>query len=547
MVDTSDEYYKAIYKSGRQFDAKAEIKLSDGNILNVKNTDIMQGGITIEDAVSDPNKFELGGAIIGELTLVLNNLDDEFSSYDFYNAEINLHIGLVLSDGTTEWIPKGHFTVNEATAENSTITITALDNMSKFDKPYTISALEYPATLSDILQNACYCCDVELYTQDFLNANYEVYERPGDEKITFREIISWAAQLACCFARINYDGKLVLDWYDYSDSEFDDNLDGGNFLDYNSGDTADGGNLVDYRSGSNFDGSSFDNWTNYSEYEISDDVYGGNFLDYESGDAVDGGNFLNYNSGDYIKGGSFIFAPPARIGKIRSCKIATDDITITGLRIIPTGESPHYFTGNEGYVISIEENPLVQSGVLDLLRSIGERLIGFTFREYSAEAISNPAAEAGDVALIIDRNGNRYKSVVSNLSFTIGDYESFAVDAQSPSRQESTKYSAKQKAIYSSKNEIQKQLSSYDSEVCQHRSLMANLLGIHETSERGNDGSIVFYAHDKPTISESSIIWKRTKDTFSVSKDGGETWNEMTNRDSIVAHILTNLGIEISP
>ncbi len=56
----------------------------------------MQGG------VSSPNSFEIGGAVIGQLMLVLNNLGDKFSTYDFYGAEIYIKIGLALLDCTTE-------------------------------------------------------------------------------------------------------------------------------------------------------------------------------------------------------------------------------------------------------------------------------------------------------------------------------------------------------------------------------------------------------------------------------------------------------------
>lgn len=416
MINTSDEYNKSIYKSDRKFSVKAKITLADDSILEITDEDIMQGGVTIEDGVSSPNSFEIGGAVIGQLTLILNNLDDKFSTYDFYGATIYLQIGLVLSDNENssssqdydrmkeansfsenagaacqrvlpvEWIPKGYFTVDEAIFESATITLTALDNMSKFDKPYSKSNLKYPATLAEILRNACFYCGVNLSTQIFLNSDYEVKLRPEDEKITFREIISWVAQLSGSFAKINSNGELTLNWYDYTSFDFNDYLDGGNFLDYNSGDTA------------------------------------------------DGGDFLDYTSGDKFKGGLLKFTlSPVYINKMKSCKIATDDITITGVQIVPMNEDiPTYLSGSDGYVISIEENPLAQDNIESLVFSLGEKLNGFTFRPYTADSLSNPAAEAGDVALIVDRKGNEYRGVVSNLSFTIGDFETFSGDAETP-------------------------------------------------------------------------------------------------------------------
>ena len=497
MVNTSDEYNKSIYKSDRKFSVRAKITLADDSILEITDKDIMQGGVTIEDGVSAPNSFEIGGAVIGQLTLILNNLDDKFSTYDFYGAEIYIKIGFLLPDNTTEFVPKGYFTVDEAIFESATITLTALDNMNKFDKPYSKSNLKYPATLAEILRNACFCCGVSLAAQTFFNSDYEVKLRPEDEKITFREIVSWVAQLSGSFAKINSNGELTLNWYDYTSFDFNDYLDGGNFLDYNSGDTA------------------------------------------------DGGDFKDYLSGDRFKGGLLKFTvPPVFIDKMKSCKISTDDIAITGVQIVPMNEDiPTYLSGTDGYVISIEENPLAQDNIESLVFSLGEKLNGFTFRPYTVESISNPAAEAGDIALIVDRKGNEYRGIVSNLSFTIGDFETFSGDAETPNKKESSRYSASAKALLAAKKETEKQISNYDLSVQQLSSLMANAMEIYETAEKQDDGSVIYYAHDKPTLSESQIIWKKTRAAFAVSTDGGSTWHGITADGNMIAKVLTAIGI----
>ncbi len=458
MINTSQAYRDLIYTSGRKFHAKAKIELADETVLNLTDEDIMQGGITIEDCVSQSNSFEIGSAIINELNLTLFNLDGRFNEYSFEKAVINLQIGLELPDSTVEWIPKSYFTVDEAVFGSSTIAITALDNMSKFDKPYSESTLQYPATLFNILQDACNCCGVLLNAQTFLNSNYIVNSRPSDEKTTFREVVAWIAQLSGNFARINYNGTLDLFWYDYSKFE---------------------------------------------------------------------------TLGSY-----------AIIERIKSCEIALDNITVTGVQIIPVAddETP-YLSGENGYVISIEDNPLAQSGIDDLAYSLGQKLNGFNFRPFKAESLSNPAIESGDVAIVKDTKGNTYQSFISSISYTFGNFETYCADAETPNKKESTRYSASAKAVQAAKVETQKQISVYDLSVQQLSNLMSNAMGIYETAEKQDDGSFIYYAHDKPTLAESQIVWRKTREAFAVSYDGGQTWHGMTAEGNIVAQILTVIGI----
>lgn len=54
------------------------------------------------------------------------------------------------------------------------ITLECLDNMHKFDVNYSKSNLTYPATLLQIVQDACRCCGVTLAT-DSLQFEYYNY------------------------------------------------------------------------------------------------------------------------------------------------------------------------------------------------------------------------------------------------------------------------------------------------------------------------------------------------------------------------------------
>ena len=176
-------------------------------------------GLGIEDAVSDSDKFEVGAAVINEMTLKLNNFEGAFNKYEFKGAVFKPWVGLTTKvhwrDGEIiEKIPKGVFTCNESPIIGSIISVTADDNMSKFDAAYSKSTLKYPATLGQIAADVCAVCGVTLATATFPNSTYSVATRPSESSITCREIISYVAQLAGCFARCNSSGALEIKWYE---------------------------------------------------------------------------------------------------------------------------------------------------------------------------------------------------------------------------------------------------------------------------------------------------------------------------------------------
>lgn len=72
--------------------------------------------------------------------------------------------------------------------------------------------------------------------------------------------------------------------------------------------------------------------------------------------------------------------------------------------------------------------------------------------------------------------------------------------------------------------EIDKSLDAYDIKLKQMNELAANTLGFYYTEEKTEDGAIISYRHDKPDLSESSVIYKTGIDGFFLSVDGGKTW-----------------------
>lgn len=508
MIHVSNAFKKELFHDNRDYLEYVDITLKSGTVLHLTNENLWNGGLTIDDAVSGDNTFQIGSAIINKCTVTINNIYDDFSEYDFTDAGVVAYVGLPLPDGTIERIRKGTYAVDEAKYNGSIITLSCLDNMRKFDKTYSESSLAYPATLGVILRDACDWCGVTLNSYNIPHEDFVVQERPDDKATTFREIISWVAQIACCFCRCDVHGRLELKWYDQEALEKAD-LDGGYF------DTE-----------------------KPSTYESGDDADGGTFNPWNVGYAYDGGTFEELK---YVH----------HIYSNYSMDISVDDVVITGVRVLEKTKEENkdaiitYQSGKDGYVISIENNELIKGGAgQDIAGWIGQQLIGFRFRRASVQHSSDPTIEAGDVAFLTDRKQNTYRIVISSTRFGTGGSQTTVSSAENPARNSAERYSAETKNYVDYRKDIEKERTDREKALEELKNRVDNSSGLFTTSVEQPDGSTIFYMHDKPTLSESQIVWKMTAEAFAVSTDGGKSYNAgLTVDGDLIARILTAVGV----
>ena len=507
MINTSNEFKDAMLQNNTCI-SKATIVLKNGTTLNLDTSSIMQNGVKLDDGTSSAGAFDIGAAVINKLTLTLNNMQDAFSDYDLTDAVITVWIGKQLS-GRVEWLKKGVFNAEDPKATPSVLTIEALDNMEKFDRDYD-GKLGFPKNLQSIVQYCCDRCEVLLNTARFDNDSFIVTSDPFTEKdrVTYRELLSYCAQIAGCYARCNVDGRLELKWYDRD--TFGDRLDGGSFdsgtPSFVSGGAADGGNFKDYASGDSFDGGSFTSW----------------------------------------KECHHIYATTA-------LEVSTDDVVITGIQVTAAdkkqgnetsnGETVLY--GTKGYVLEIQKNPFVAYGRADEVATyLGKKIVGMQFRKLSASCLGDPSIEAGDAAFVSDRKGNTFQCYITNLTYTTGSYERITNDAETPSRNTSKRYSEVTKAIIEAEKNTDVKLSKYDLYAGQMNELALNAMGYYQTVVDQSDGSRITYMHDKPVLTESRMVYKMTIDGFFMSKDGGKTYSKGIDKDgNAVMNTIAAIGI----
>lgn len=248
MRNLSSAFKDELNNDNRRYLEWVDITLKDGTVLNLREDSIWNNGIKVEDAVSGSSEFQIGSAIVNKATVTLNNIYDDFSEYVFDGATISASVGLMV-ETEREWgdcngdafldhngekmysrlcpteVEKIHLftgTVVEAPTTNSSIlSLTCYDNMYKFDRDYSESNLSYPATRGQIIRDACSVCGVQLQTLTFDNDDYVIQEKPSVEQLTFRQLISWVAQIGGQFCRCDSLGRLCVGWYDLKSYEVD--------------------------------------------------------------------------------------------------------------------------------------------------------------------------------------------------------------------------------------------------------------------------------------------------------------------------------------
>ena len=450
MQNTSALYKELIKQSGRMFRAKIAVAFPDGSSAELTDENIMQNSFVITTGTSDEGSFSIGNAIIGQLDIELDNSDGRYDNMTFEDAEFDTRVALIVRQSydntlTPEWLRKGIFTVEEVTVDENYIKITAFDNMSKLDKPFSDVNVTFPITLKSLFQTICSACSLPYDTPDIgtitVGKNHEI-----PEGASCRDVISYIAQLACRFVYADVNGTIKMGWY------------------------RDTGYIIDER------------------------------------------------------------------------QKLSGSVTISGVQLTDTGDIAHRL-GTVSYCLMIDDNPLATSA--DALSDSVWRndLIGMTLTPFEAEVLSDPALEAGDIVTVSDLHGNTYCTPVTNLIYRLDSKMTVSCDAETVKEKQRTSCSPSAKIVAQASRKMNRKISEYDVRAKQFSSLTANAMGFYQTEQQQDDGSVIVYQHDKPLLADSQVIWKKSRDSFAVSSDGGATWRGMDSSGNAVLNILAAVGI----
>ncbi len=489
MKNVSNEF-KNIIKSGGPFYAYASITLKNGKNLTLDsdNDFFISGNGYTEDG---GDGFPLGSALSKSVTLVIDNIDERFSKYDFYYAQISLFTEvdiesrsydawrdvkgeeildvngntIMLTKSRIERLNEGTFTVLEPIAVGDTIELVGYDSMYKADADFT-SKLSYPTTAGQLLREACSTCNITLGSPKFKNDDFVIEQAP--EKVTCREVIGYIAMLAVGNAVIQ-NGTLVIKSYDFSAISKITNRD-----------------------------------------DLVEDVGYSILMDYQS-----------------------------------NPDISTDPVVITGIATTKKveNESTILIRGTDDYALEIT-NPLIEGHEDDAINLIGDVLIGVKLRGFSGEFFPDPTIEFMDQACVVDRKDKVYPTFITSLEFNYLGSSSFSCGIKDPERQKSTYYSEATKVYEKAKKEIKQNKTEFEAAVDNLNKTLESASGMYSTEVVQPDGSVISYIHDKPTVEESKNVIKVTSEAIGISSDGGKTYPYgLFLTGDLITRILYAIGI----
>lgn len=213
MYPVSNDYKTAI--AARTVTSKwyGSIVTTAGDTITFNEENLDQNKSHWVSEYTTGDTLSIGTAYSSQVTIALRG---EYDRYQFYNGEITLYFRLYLTANTYEDVPCGTFTITDAKFTYHTVTLTAYDNMQKFNKALT-ETISNMAAYSAI-SIACTTCGVTLGStqadiESLTNGTHTFHTSVMTTENTYRDMIGYLCAGLACNAIIGRDGKLYLKGY----------------------------------------------------------------------------------------------------------------------------------------------------------------------------------------------------------------------------------------------------------------------------------------------------------------------------------------------
>lgn len=192
----------------------------NGAAITITDDNVMEDSFQIDRYSCNGEKLEVGTAIAAQMSFTLENGDGTYDGIVFEDTELFAEVGV--ADWTQEnptiyWVPCGYFTPDMQPRRLTTISITALDRMAKFDVVVDATDLTFPATIAGLVGQVCTVCGVTLAQSiaKLTNADVTVATLPSANggMTTYRNLIQWCAGIMGTNAWFDWNGLLRFSWY----------------------------------------------------------------------------------------------------------------------------------------------------------------------------------------------------------------------------------------------------------------------------------------------------------------------------------------------
>ena len=179
--------------------------------------------------------------------------------------------------------------------------------------------------------------------------------------------------------------------------------------------------------------------------------------------------------------------------------------------------------GADSYILSLE-NPLVKGHEETLVSWVYDKFKAVTFRGFTMDYISYPIAEFMDKIKVTDWKGKSFYSVLTDVNFVFFGYTTLQNSAESPMRNQSNYTSSEQKALIQGKELAEREKTNRENAIKKLNETLKSGSGLYSTEEKQQDGSSIYYLHDKRSLAESRNVIKLTSDAIGFSTDGGKNY-----------------------
>lgn len=467
MINVSNAFREKL-EAGEPVRMVVDITFPDGTKKTI-NKDIMNGDNGFSDC-AESSSFPVGATICKTLTLSINNDQEQWKNYNFYGAKVHAYLKLQTSyaapESVSTLLDESYNPILDSTGDPIIATQAATkDIIETIDKGvYTVTT---PEQYSDIINVTA--------LDDMYKAN-----KTYTSGLKLPQSLINLVRDACKTVGIGMN--LTMKHGDIIIRSVPDSMTFRQLFGYAA--MVESANArIDY-----FGNLQFVKW------------------DFEKADVPELKNYGN---------------PPT---------LSSDDIVITGIKVTNGQSNDDANTdysgmyGEEGYVLELE-NELIDTDQLQTVANIiGEQIAGARFRNLEGDLVYNPLVEFGDMVYTYDRLGNKYLTPLTDVSGNVGGLTTVKTQADDPIRGSSDFYGNSTKAIVAARQMVQKETSAREEAIQRLAETLRSSSGLYMTQEPQQDGSIIYYMHNKPTIKESNIIWKLTAEAFAVSIDGGKTY-----------------------